>query len=61
MITGDIADISTIASNGWYDWTKFYDPVGNSFPEDKYYLRRYLGMEIDIGLSLTAKILKMNV
>ena len=61
MITGDIADISTIASNGWYDWIKFYDLVGNSFPEDKYYLGRYLGLEIDIGLSLTAKILKMNV
>ena len=59
-MTGDTAEISTISSNGWYDWIKFYDPVGNSLPEDKYYLRRYLGPAIDIGPALTAKILKMN-
>ena len=60
VITGDTADISTIASNGWYDWIKLYDPVGNIFPEDKYYLGRYLGLSIDIGPSLTAKILNMD-
>ena len=56
MITGDTADISTIASNGWYDWIKLYDPVGNSLPGDKYYLGRYLGPAIDIGSALKAKI-----
>ena len=44
VITGDTADISTIASNGWYDWIKLYDPVSNSFPEDKYDLGRNLGL-----------------
>ena len=39
VVTGDTADISTIGSNGWYDWIKFYDNVDNSFPENKYYLR----------------------
>ena len=60
VITGDTADIITIVSNVWYNWIKFYDPVGNSFPEHKYYLGRYLGPEIGIGPALTAKILKIN-
>ena len=59
-MTGDTDYISTISSNGWHDWIKFYDPVGNSFPEDKYYLRCYLGPQIYIGPILTEKILKMN-
>ena len=59
-MTGDTDDISTIASNGWYDWIKFYDPVGNSFPKDKYYLGRYIVPMINIGPALTSKILKMN-
>ena len=57
---GDTAHIKTIAINRWYDWIKLYDPVGNSFPEDNYYLGRYLGPAIDIDPALTAKILKAN-
>ena len=60
VIAGDKSDISTITTNVWYDWIKFYDPVRNSLPEDKYYLGHYLGPEIDIGPALTAKILKIN-
>ena len=61
VTTGDTSDISTITSNVWYDWVKFYDPVRNSSPEDKYYLGHYLGPAIDISPALTAKIFKMNV
>ena len=60
VMTGDKSDTSTITSNGWYDWIKLYDPVVNSFPEDKYYLRCYLGPAIAISPALTTKILKMN-
>ena len=60
VITEDTDDINTIASNGWYYWNKFYDPVGNSFPEEKYYLARYLGPAIDIGPALMEKTLKTN-
>ena len=60
VITSDTADISTVESNGWYDWIKLYDPVSNSFPEYKYYFGHYLGPEIDIGPALAEKILKMN-
>ena len=59
-MTGNTADISTIKINGWYDWIKFYDPVGNSLPEDKYYLWHYLGPAIDICPALKEKVLKMN-
>ena len=60
VMKGDTADISTITNNGWYDWIKFYDPFCNSFPEDKYYIRCYLGPAIDIVPALTAKILNIN-
>ena len=60
IMTGDTADISIIAEHAWYDWVKFYDPVGNTFPEDTTYLGRYLGPAIDVGPALTAKILKSN-
>ena len=40
VVMGDTSDIRTIESNGWYDWIKFYDTFGKSFPEDKYYLGR---------------------
>ena len=60
VMTGDTADISIIAEHAWYEWIKFYDPVGKTFPEDKTYLGRYLGPAIDIGPALTAKILKSN-
>ena len=60
IMTGDTADISIIAEHVWYKWIKFYDPFGKTFPEDKTYLGRCLGPEIDIGPALTAKILKSN-
>ena len=55
VMTGDTADISTIANNGWYYWIKLYDHVGNSFPGDKYYVGRYLGPKIDIIPALMMK------
>ncbi len=58
-MTGDTANISHIAEFGWYDWAMFQDNKP-SFPDDKLILGHYLGPAIDTGLSLTAKILKMN-
>ena len=60
VITRDTDDISTVAINRWCDWIKFYDPVVNSFPEDKYYFGRYLGPEIDIGPALTEKYWRLT-
>ena len=49
-------NISIIVDHAWYDWIKFYDPVGEKFPEEKMYLGRYLVLDIDVGPSLTAKM-----
>ena len=59
-MTGNTANISIIADHEWYDWIKFYDPVGKNFPEEKMYLGRYLGTAIGVGPDLTANILKSN-
>jgi hypothetical protein len=58
---GGTADISQICEFAWYDWVKFCDTVNTiAFPNDKSTLGRYLGPATDIGLVLTAKILKQN-
>ena len=60
-MTGDTANISIIADHAWYDWIKFYDPVGKQFPEEKMYLGRYLVLAIDVGPALTANVFNSNV
>ena len=35
VITGNTAEISIIAYHAWYDWIKFYDPVGKQFHDKK--------------------------
>ena len=59
-MTGDTDEISIIADHVWYDWIKFYDPVGKQSPEENIYLGRYLGPAIDVGPSPTATIFKSN-
>jgi hypothetical protein len=59
IMTGSMADISHISEFGWYDWVVFWDNVP-TFPDDKLTLRQYLGPMTDVGLALTAKILKAN-
>ena len=58
IMTRDTADISRICQFGWYDWVMYYDHT--TFPDDKALLGQYLGPAIDVGLMLTAKILKPN-
>jgi hypothetical protein len=58
---GGTADISQICKFAWYDWVMFRDTVNKiAFPDKRLTLGRYLGPAIDIGLALTAKILKQN-
>jgi hypothetical protein len=55
------ADIIQICKFVWYDWEMFRDTVNTiAFPDKRLTLGRYLGPAIDIGLALTAKILKQN-
>ena len=58
IMTGDTANISRICQFGWYDWVMYHDHT--TLPEDKSLLGQYLGPAIDVGLMLTAKILKPN-
>jgi hypothetical protein len=58
---GGTADISQICESAWYDWVMFRDTVNRiAFPNKRLTLGRYLGPATDIGLVLTAKILKQN-
>jgi hypothetical protein len=58
-VTGETADISTIAEYAWYEWVKFRDTAAQ-FPVSKIQLGRDLGAAIDIGPAMTRKILKKN-
>ena len=59
IMTGTTADISHICEFGWFDWVMFRDNVP-TYPDDRMILGRYLGPATDVGLALTAKILKSN-
>ncbi len=56
---GKTANISQFCEIGWYKWVKFYAATV-SFLEDLLFLGKYLGPLIDIGLSITAKILTLT-
>ncbi len=58
-MTGSTADISHICEFAWYDWVMVRDNI-STFPDHKLILGRYLGPATDVGLTLTAKILKPN-
>jgi hypothetical protein len=59
IMKGGTADISQICKFAWYDWVMFHDTINTiAFPNKKMTLGRYLGPATDVGLALTAKILK---
>jgi hypothetical protein len=61
IMKGGTADINQIWEFTWYDWVMFCDTANTiPFPDDKLTLGKYLGPATDIGLTLTAKILKQN-
>jgi hypothetical protein len=61
IMKGGTSDISQICKFAWYDWVMFRNTVNTiAFPDKRLTLGRYLGPAIDIGLALTAKILKQN-
>jgi hypothetical protein len=58
-VKGQTVDISTLAEYAWYEWVKFHDTAAKS-PVSKIQLGRDLGAAIDIGPTMTRKILKAN-
>jgi hypothetical protein len=59
IVSGHTADMSPFLEYAWFDWIIYYDRVA-SFPDPKERLGRWLGPAIDLGLAMTAKILKAN-
>ena len=59
VMSGKTADIGQFCEFLFYDWIIICDkPV--AFPNANHVLCRYLGPVIDVGLALTAEILKAN-
>jgi hypothetical protein len=58
IMLGSTTDISNICQFGWFEWVMFWDTVP-TFP-NTHILGQYLGLAIDLGSALTAKILKRN-
>ncbi len=56
MMSGETPNISQFCELGWYEWVKFCSTTV-SFPKDPLVLGKYLGPSIDIGPTMTAKIL----
>jgi hypothetical protein len=58
-VKGETVDISTIADYAWNELVKFRDTTAK-FPVSKIQLGRDLGAAIDIGPTITRKILNKN-
>jgi hypothetical protein len=59
LVFGETSDISAFCELEWYEWVIFRDSTV-SFLEDKVVIEKYLGLSIDIGPAMTAKLLKSN-
>ena len=59
IMKGQTADISNLAEYEWYDWVVYWKKTAD-YPEFKECYGRWLGPAIDIGYSMTAKILQEN-
>jgi len=59
MVSGETANISSIAEFKWYEWVMFRD-TSISFPDSKMVLGRDLGPALDIGPAMTRKVIKRN-
>ena len=58
MLVGT-SDTSQFCKHKFYDWVMFMDyPI--KYPDNNPVLGRYVGAAIDVGLAITAKIMKGN-
>jgi hypothetical protein len=58
-VKGKTSDISPLSEYAWCEWVRFRD-TGQSFPDSKEWLGRYLGPSIDIGPAMSRNCLKIN-
>ena len=59
VILGGTSDISQFYEHGFYDWVMFRDE-SIPYPDKNLVLDTYLGPEINVGPSMTAKIIRSN-
>ena len=59
-MTRQAADISHICEYAWFGWVMFRDGPHVSYPDDNLVLGGYLGLTLDVGPAMCAKILKNN-
>jgi hypothetical protein len=59
IMKGQTSDISPLVEYAWYAWVKFRD-TGQGFPDSKEWFGRDIGPAIDIGPSISRKVLKIN-
>ena len=55
-MTGQTADIRNLCEYEWFQWMMYYQPK-EGYPDDNMEMGRYLGPAIDVGNSMTYKIL----
>ena len=59
IMSGKTSDISQFCELEQFEWLMFQDKAA-AYPNDHFRLNRYLGLSIDIGPALMAKIIKEN-
>ena len=61
VMSGETADISQSCKLSFYKWVMFWEQSKLvPFPDENPTLGRYLGVAINVGPAMTAKILKAN-
>ena len=58
-MSGKTSDISQFCEFKWLEWVIIWNETA-PYPHDHFKLGRYLGLSIDIGPALMAKIIKEN-
>ena len=57
IMSSKTSDISQFCELEWFEWIMFQDKTA-PYPNNHFRLGRYLGLSIDIGHALMAKIIK---
>ena len=57
VMSGQTGDIISLCEFEWFEWVMFFQPK-ETYPDDKMFIGRWLGPEIDVGTAITYNILR---
>ena len=57
VMSGQTGDISSLCEFEWFEWVMFFQPK-ETYPDDKMFIVRWIGPEIDVGTAMTYNILR---